>query len=711
LLADSHRPSPIAALIVAASAVFVAGCAPLEPRGAGVPATSPAPHESQSVATHASSTPNAPAGSDVSAGFRPGVLPDLAVQDGNALILRYRENGATALMSAHWPATPPGEHAHVYLTARLEPAEGALRIDTEPGAGRGAVTLLSRERWESTLRALFERLLPEDSSEVLLIAVQGRDVAVWRDAGAKLRVRLHEEKPAEVRVTRALGEEQFASLALEYLRSVHGEKARLLFDLGAADDGALLFFDLGGHQSVLVLREPDGAPGAISDPLGFALRLSDALVLRSHLLTPVLRPVSSLTRLLWLTTQTAAALLPRGAAEPDAPVPPVADRAPMDPQAWEARLDAVVPGSRHRGAIEPLIDGEAFFGALVQSIQDARDGIDIRLYIFDRDDYALRIAELLKRRSAQVRVRVVLDYLGTVFAAQVPSTPAYPYASTERVAGSILDFLRSDSRVEVRASTNPWLTSDHAKVILVDRSVAYVGGMNIGHEYRFSWHDMMVSLQGPVVGRLARDFEQRWAHAGLGGDFALAAVAAAEERFEGPAERDDYVDLRLLYTNTGDPQILRAQLAAMAQASRRIWVQQPYLSDDAMIAGLVAARRRGVDVRVVLPSQGDSGFMNGANLVAANALIRNGVRVYAFPGMTHVKAALYDGWACVGSANFDKLSLRVNLETDVATSDPRFVDRLERELFERDFARSREIREQRSVGWSAYLASFIANQL
>jgi phosphatidylserine/phosphatidylglycerophosphate/cardiolipin synthase-like enzyme len=149
----------------------------------------------------------------------------------------------------------------------------------------------------------------------------------------------------------------------------------------------------------------------------------------------------------------------------------------------------------------------------------------------------------------------------------------------------------------------------------------------------------------------------------------------------------------------------------MQQARSRIWVQQPYVSDDAIVAELIRARRRGVDVRVILPSQGDSGFMNQANVVASNAFVRNGVRVYAFPGMTHVKAALYDGWACVGSANFDKLSLRINQETDLATSDPAFVGRLQRDLFERDFARSRELLAPRSIGWGTYLGSFIANQL
>ena len=98
---------------------------------------------------------------------------------------------------------------------------------------------------------------------------------------------------------------------------------------------------------------------------------------------------------------------------------------------------------------------------------------------------------------------------------------------------------------------------------------------------------------------------------------------------------------------------------------------------------------RGVDVRVVLPTAGDSGFMNAANLVAANVFVRNGIRVYAYRGMTHVKAAIYDGWACLGSANFDKLSLQINLETDIATSDPAFVGRLKRRVVRARLRRDR----------------------
>jgi len=79
--------------------------------------------------------------------------------------------------------------------------------------------------------------------------------------------------------------------------------------------------------------------------------------------------------------------------------------------------------------------------------------------------------------------------------------------------------------------------------------------------------------------------------------------------------------------------------------------------------------------------------------------------------MTHVKAALYDGWAIVGSANFDKLSLRVNGETCIATSDPGFVGVLRRDLFERDLARATEVTVVPEAGWTTYVADFVADQL
>ena len=80
-----------------------------------------------------------------------------------------------------------------------------------------------------------------------------------------------------------------------------------------------------------------------------------------------------------------------------------------------------------------------------------------------------------------------------------------------------------------------------------------------------------------------------------------------------------------------------------------------------------------------------------SNLVVADLLISHGVRVYFYPGMTHVKALLVDGWACMGSGNLDHLSLRLSQEDNIATSDTEFANRIRSDLFETDLTRSYEL--------------------
>ena len=98
------------------------------------------------------------------------------------------------------------------------------------------------------------------------------------------------------------------------------------------------------------------------------------------------------------------------------------------------------------------------------------------------------------------------------------------------------------------------------------------------------------------------------------------------------------------------------------------------------------------------------------NKVKANRLLQNGIRVYAYPGMMHTKAAIVDGWAFLGSCNFNKLSLRTNDETDVATSDPTFASHMQRELFEADFADAQELTELLPVTGSDRFAEMLAHQ-
>ena len=92
-------------------------------------------------------------------------------------------------------------------------------------------------------------------------------------------------------------------------------------------------------------------------------------------------------------------------------------------------------------------------------------------------------------------------------------------------------------------------------------------------------------------------------------------------------------------------------------------------------------------------------------------MLRNGIRVYAYPGMTHVKAAIYDGWACLGSANFDKLSLQINQELNLGTSHTATVNELLDRVFLPDFEISTELREPQPVWARHHLAEFIADEL
>ena len=87
------------------------------------------------------------------------------------------------------------------------------------------------------------------------------------------------------------------------------------------------------------------------------------------------------------------------------------------------------------------------------------------------------------------------------------------------------------------------------------------------------------------------------------------------------------------------------------------------------------------------------------------------MRVFVYPGMSHVKAAVFDGWACLGSANWDKLSFRTNKELNIATSHPPYVNALLDEIFSPDFAQSVELTEPFPVRWSDHLMEVVADYL
>ena len=423
---------------------------------------------------------------------------------------------------------------------------------------------------------------------------------------------------------------------------------------------------------------------------------------RSVVENPINRPVSHIGSLASYALKSTGGLLRRvsiGALEMpalDNHIPEVSHAAQMDMVAFEKKLDSTTGTRQDLGRIKFLVDGDEYFSRLLESIDNAEESIDIRTYIFDNDDYAVSVADRLKERSQDLRVRVMLDSLGNMMAMQADSETM---PTDHRVPLSIRVYMENDSDVEVRNITNPWATGDHTKTTIIDKKTAFVGGMNIGREYRYDWHDLMLEVNGPVVDKLQYESDKAWARASIFGDFAnFFAFAKGKKQH---ADRDGY-PVRVLQTRNFDSDIHKAQIVAIQSAQSYILIENAYFSDDRTIYELAKARRRGVDVRVIIPSAGNHGPLNASNKVTVNTLLKHGIRVYEYPGMSHVKAAIFDGWAIVGSANFDKLSLKVNKELNIATSDPATVNAL---------MLSNEIDSPVAVTLATHLAEIMVDEL
>jgi cardiolipin synthase len=564
------------------------------------------------------------------------------------------------------------------------------------------------EVWQALLDESLQALTPAEKGQGAVVDIlQEDELFLYRmDHGALIAVPLV-FKPPDIGVRHTYGFADLLDVMRGWLAARYTSGERLLFE--TADDSRygypFVYADAASGQILFLQSMPDDGNVSLV-PLGTTLEVFAHTVI-DHVRAFFNQPVSSFSRLFTMAASSTADLArptPLALLERE-PLPPLNTGKGMDLVAWESELDAVTGTTLAAGRLGFRVDGAEFFPRLVERIGTAQESVFLRVYIFDNDDYAVEFADLLKRRSDAIEVRVLVDGLGTRAAKMAASSSLPP---GHEPAFSILRYLEQDSAVRTRSVPNVWLAGDHTKTILIDGEVAFLGGMNIGREYRYDWHDLMVEIEGPVVRHITADFQRAWMAAGLFGD--LRQMFYREPGGVVPGGADDY-PVRLLHTRPGDSQILRAQIAATRRARRHILLENPYITSDAMLYELVKARRRGVDVRVIMPYESDSGLISRSNVVAANAMLRNGIRVYIYPGMSHLKAAIYDGWACLGSANLDNLSLRTNREMNVATAHPPAVEELFARVFEPDMQLALELTEPLPEHWLDYLAELLADTL
>ncbi|MBN2418916.1 MAG: phosphatidylserine/phosphatidylglycerophosphate/cardiolipin synthase family protein [Deltaproteobacteria bacterium] len=635
---------------------------------------------------------------------------EAAILGNNEIQIRYQHGERTGYIYASWndPAHKDNEYYHCLAEICFS------KISLKTGKDARRIPVLGSDKWEALLDRVKKLLAPKAQGEGASIILNYQELVLYRDTDNKIYLKKTRNVPSYIKIIGLLKEDVIASETVKLLKKETAPddtgNMHFLFRTNNIYHGGIVFvfIDINRKQCIFLTTpyNPEFTHDTGIHPAMYTARW----FYRSGVLTTVKNPVTTMYRLYRRLWHSVSVILTGSETLDKKPSLAGPETQVMNMDDWENRLDRMFPNSKaFKGRVKFLIDGDDFFPRLEQRLREADKSIWLRTYIFDNDDYAVKIADILKIKSQDVRVRVLADHMGCMSAAK--SLPSSPIPPDFRFPSDIFDYLKKDSKIKIRTTTNPWFTADHNKSIIIDSNTAFIGGMNIGREYRYEWHDMMMEINGPIVGRIKKDFLRAWTHAGPFGDVAYLFSMASSTKTEPDEELPNLYNIRPLYTKAGSTQIFDAQLEAIKNARKYIYLQNPYFTENKIINELILARSRGVDVRVILPSTSDYGFMDSSNIVTTNIMIKNGIRVYHYPKISHIKAAIYDGWACLGSANFDALSLRINLETNLAFSDPEAVETLRTELFEKDFSVSKEIIDPIKVTFLDYLGEMISNQL
>ncbi|HTA29188.1 MAG TPA: phospholipase D-like domain-containing protein, partial [Candidatus Cybelea sp.] len=282
----------------------------------------------------------------------------------------------------------------------------------------------------------------------------------------------------------------------------------------------------------------------------------------------------------------------QGTAVPE-PVEPPDGRADLSPDAAHLRQlsEAVgrivrrplVPGNK----VEPLVNGDEAYPAMLGAIREAKITIGLSTYIFDNDRNGRLFVEALREAVTRgVQVRVLVDAAGARYS--VPSIiPALHHAGVP--ADRFLPTLA------------PWrLMSmnlrNHRKIMVVDGRSGFTGGMNlregnlVAQNPRHPVRDLHFRLEGPVVAQLQEAFAADWA-------FVTNETLAGPDWFPPLEGKGTVVSRSIPDGPDEDFEKLRwTILAALSCARDSVKIVTPYfLPDPSLVSALNLAALRGVD--------------------------------------------------------------------------------------------------------------------
>ncbi len=331
--------------------------------------------------------------------------------------------------------------------------------------------------------------------------------------------------------------------------------------------------------------------------------------------------------------------------------------------------------------VQLLQNGEQAYPAMLEAIDNASRSVLLCTYIFDSDDMGQKfVAALEACVSRGVEVRVLIDSVGSLYS--FPSAIRSLRKRGVRTSRFLPLFHRYSWQFNMR---------NHRKMLIVDGSVAFTGGMNIGNRHMVGRHtagvaeDTQFRIEGEAVRSLLEIFGRDWEFAtreSLSMDvfeFDQIGQTACRPISDGPGP-----DLGTL------PKLL---LGLIGCAAKNVTIVTPYfLPPPAIVGALIGAALRGVRVRVLIPARTNLPYVTWATEHALEPITNSSIEVSLQPApFSHTKMLLIDDdFVQIGSYNMDTRSLRLNFELAVNIFDRELRQEIDAELEQR-FARSKRV--------------------
>ena len=335
-------------------------------------------------------------------------------------------------------------------------------------------------------------------------------------------------------------------------------------------------------------------------------------------------------------------------------------------------LDGEVAGTRTR----LFTYGEDLYASMLAAIRRAQHTIMLESYIWKGDAIGAEFKEaLIEAADRGVSVYVIFDGFANLV---VPR-----------------EFLRFPERIHVLRypAFRPGLLTlnvrhsgrDHRKILVVDDEIGFVGGYNIGSLYATDWRDTHLGLEGPAVWDLRNAFVDFWNSTRR--PHLPVLPDPGSDHWEPHIRPARNAPGHLLFPIRG------IYLQAIDRAQSHIYITQAYfIPDHEILDALLAAARRGVDVRVIVPDNSNHVVTDWLSRGLYSSLLAGGVTIWHFQdAMVHAKTATIDGvWTTIGTANIDRLSLSGNYEINMEIYDEGLAKQME-QVFETDLSNCRKL--------------------